>query len=66
MSKEALQYGEYLKPVSEKGRNRWFKTLLWGSGSFIAFAALAQSLTVGVLGALLGGAYGYKRASSTS
>lgn len=68
MSAERLKSAESsLKLLGEKGSTRWkwAKAGLWGAGSFIVFAALSTSL-VGAMAALLGGAYGYKRASSTS
>jgi|GEM_PF-2943088 hypothetical protein len=63
-SAENPRFQNFLNPVSEKGRNKWSKTLLWGAGSFIVFATLSTPL-VGAMAALLGGTYGYKKASTT-
>lgn len=62
-SAENPRFQNLLNPASEKGHRRWFKALVWGTGSFIAFAALSTPL-VGAMAALLGGAYGYKKAST--
>lgn len=68
MSIEKLKSAETSsKILGEKGsaRWKWAKAGLWGAGSYIVFAALSTPL-VGAMAALLGGAYGYKRASSAS